>query len=238
MSTALAQALVELRSLAAADVVVEPALAPPARQLQLRLAQTSLAVGELFDEWSQRDFADANNALDDVTRALLSMPRSQAASYTGGWKDWQEALPTRQAEDALAATKEAIVAARSAGLLSPPPALASPHRAADDSTDAEWSLVGARMGEDGYWRSSASGRVIFGHSYNKLLNIFNGTELIFDGVSSDGGLGVGTDAADVATAAVDALAATHASRLRQLTRGLGANLATCELAHSSPNTHF
>ena len=93
------------------------------------------------------------------------------------------------------------------------------------------------MGDDGYWRSAATGRVVFGHSYNKLLNIFNGTELITRDGGNDGGDsdGESADAARVDDAAVDALALTHASRLRQLTSGLGANLATC---HLSPERHL
>jgi hypothetical protein len=217
----LATVLSELRGLVAAA---------PADTLARRLARTSLTVGELFLEWSQRDAQDLNHALADVTTLLEGMPRSKAASY-GGWPEWHAALPQRMASDATfavrAATRCALAAGFGGGGGSGRGEGGGGRRGGGGGPS--WSLLGARMGSDGYWRSATSGRVVFGHSYSKLVNLFNGSELILRDVSELDASGRPTGA--VADAAIDELARSPAAaRLRQVAHGLGINGATCHLS--------
>lgn len=81
------------------------------------------------------------------------------------------------------------------------------------------------MGDDGYWRSNVSGRVIFGHGYSKVDNF-----LLCEGCLNGDTLGaLSSVAADPAAYAthVDQIALALQPQWKKL-RLLGVNLAMCQ----------
>ena len=186
----------------------------------VRVAHASLALGQLFAAWAARDLADADASLARVTELLLSpSSRSVAWSYpAGSWTAWQSELPARMVQDATDAVQKALVAARRAWTPSPsPPSLTLPP---DD-----WSLVGARIGSDGYWRSRTTGRVRFGHGYNKVLDVFATHQLA----------PVGRTAVQAAEAMLTRRHADAARDASSRLPALGVNLCTC---HLNPERHL
>ena len=145
----------------------------------LHEAHASLAVGRLVAEWVERDRVDADGSLGIVTALLQAGGRTIAASYPGwnrGWSEWRRVLPSRQAADALTAVDAAIEAASTSwappvvdAVVRPltsdmPPPLPHGARMSPQALASlpDWSLVDASIGEDGYWRSAATNRVVFG----------------------------------------------------------------------------
>ena len=229
--------------------------ATSAERAEVHLALASHTVGSLFEDWAARDAADLNGALAELVATLVGTRYEQASVSYASWPEWQARLPGREAEDALSVVREARHRAtqmRHAAAVTRGDLVRSAQEYMRSQLP-DWSLVGATMGIDGYWRRGAgrthsetrAGRshVVFGHGYGKVLNLFNGTELLGTDVMVEGawiprgaddsdGNGGGADdgRAGPSAAAIAAFAARHVRELQHL-QALGSNLVTC---HFSP----
>ena len=214
-------------SLAAALGELEELTAILGAGSQRAVAIATLGVGRLYASWSARDTADGNGALASIIALMQQQTRYHPESYPDGWAQYHRLLPPRERDDALVLVRSAIEQAREHLADHLPEAPSAPSSL---SSSSAWSLLGARMGADGYWRSRRSGRVVFGHSYNKLDNFL----LAPGGLNGDSLATLTPTDAAAWSRQIKGIEAAVAPQRRML-RTLGANLVVC---HLNPSRHL
>ena len=216
------------------------ALSSTLRGLDYGLARVSLQVGRLFASWSRRDAEDQNDALGSLTRLMTEQMEKGPHDYPT-WQRWASILPGREAEDALMVAMSALAEAAEAkhSVLTEQRGgaeMASPEMASSPPPAQSWSLLGATIGVDGYYRSER-GHVVFGHGYNKIDNYLLpnlGGEASKDALASLQASWAEGRGGEGAEAALDALAAEHEAELSML-HELGINQVVC---HLNPARHL